>query len=399
MASKMRIFNSIYADYQASTPVNSTVLEKMLPYYQEDFANPHSSAHSLGWRSAAAIDQATSSVAQMIGADQDEITFTSGATEANNLAILGLGRHNLNGKRKKILISSIEHKCSLEAVNALRDKSNYVIEEIPVDNDGFVDLDYLEKSMSDDVLLVSVGIVNGEIGTIQPLGEVSGMAQRHGVLLHCDAAQGPAAHAVNDIVEFADLVSLSAHKFYGPKGVGALYVRRGLNSQIEPLIFGGGQQNGLRSGTLPTPLVVGMGVASDIAAQSKTLIQIEELRQTRNRFIGLLKKKIESVSVNGPSLQSRHPGNANICFHDRDARQLLAMMQPRVAASMGSACSSGIIEPSYVLRAIGLGKDEANSSIRFSFGYGTTTEDVDDIVDIIAETLAQLPESFLHKIA
>ncbi|OUR79621.1 cysteine sulfinate desulfinase [Alphaproteobacteria bacterium 46_93_T64] len=389
----MRISETIYLDHQASTPVDSRVLSAMLPSYRESFANPHSSDHAFGWKSAAAIDEAGANVAAMIGSDIDEIIFTSGATEANNLALLGLARHKLNGKRNRIIVCSIEHKCVLEAARYLKDNLNYCIELAPVDNRGIVDLDYLRETISDDVLLLSIGVVNCEIGSIQPIEEISKITQEYGTILHCDAAQAPIALSLSDYANFVDMLSLSAHKFYGPKGIGALYIRRDLKNQIEPLIFGGGQQDGLRSGTLPTPLIIGMGAAAKILSLPEEVDRRNALKECRDKFVIRLKDKLNFISVNGPSTELRHPGNANICFKGLDARQLLAMMQPVLAASMGSACSSGVIEPSYVLRSTGLTYDEANASIRFSLGHDTTKEDITDAVTIILETLDKMRDS------
>jgi cysteine desulfurase len=388
----MRIGSTIYLDHQASTPVDARVIEKMMPYNRDIFANPHSSGHALGWQAASAIDEAAFAVAQLLGCDQNEITFTSGATEANNLAIVGYSKFHLSGKRRRLLVSAIEHKCVLEAAYYLRDHQGYLVDEVPVDTLGFVDLAALRDLLAEDVLLVSIGAVNSEIGTIQPINEVANIVHEFGAVLHCDAAQAPLALGVDIISEAADMVSLSAHKIYGPKGVGALFIRRELRPQIEPLIFGGGQQEGLRSGTLPTSLCVGFGCAAEILQLPDTVQRIGEMQERRDKFVECLLASPYAVSSNGPTKEERHPGNANIRFFDIDARQLLGMLQPKIAASMGSACASGIPEPSYVLRSIGLSNEEAYSSIRFSLGLDTTDKDVTDAIDIIVGALSRIEE-------
>jgi cysteine desulfurase len=386
----MRVNKIIFLDHQASTPIDPAVVEQMAPYYEEDFANPHSSGHALGWRAAAAVEKAASNVADLIGADADEIVFTSGATEANNLALIGHARHHLGGGRRRIIVSPIEHKCVLEALCHLEDKHGFTVEFVPVDRNGLIDLDALKKSMSNDVLLVSIGAVNSEIGTIQSIEKISAITHEFGAIFHCDAAQAPLTGDITDYAQHTDMLSLSAHKFYGPKGIGALYIRRDLKREIEPLIFGGGQQDGLRSGTLPTPLCVGFGHASALRMLPDAIQKTDRLRALRNLFVDSLQRKSNPIDLNGPNLSERHPGNANIRFEGIDARLLLAALQPGISASMGSACASGIPEPSYVLRSIGLDNDGANSSIRFSLGFGTSEVDVADAVDLISSTLANL---------
>ena len=247
---------TIYADYQATTPVDERVLEKMAPCWSRSFGNPHSSDHVVGWRAGEAVREAAESVAALISADADEVIFASGATEANNLALLGLGRRAPDG-RDRVLLSAIEHKCVLGAARALAENHGISVETIPVDRDGFVDFEVLEQRVDDSVLLVSVMAVNNEVGTIQNIPRIAELLAPHGIVFHCDAAQAPCAMDVSNLAEHADLISLSAHKFYGPQGIGALYIRRDLKDSIEPIIYGGGQQEGLRSGTVPMPLCVG----------------------------------------------------------------------------------------------------------------------------------------------
>lgn len=394
----MKIKETVYLDHQATTPVDSRVLTEMLPYFSDSFGNPHSSDHSLGWESAHAVENAAARVARLLGADADEIFFTSGATESNNLALLGLGRRAAGGKRHRILLSAVEHKCVLATGRVLQERYGFTVDVIPVDAKGFIDLSALEDRLSEDVLAVSVMAVNNEIGTIQAIGEVSKLVRNHGAVLHCDAAQAPLAMNTEDIARQSDIVSLSAHKMYGPKGIGALAISRELQDRIEPLIYGGDQQNGLRSGTVPVPLCVGMGAAAELLATGEAGKRRAALRRRRDAFVEKLNGLACSVVVNGPSGHLRHPGNANIRFTDFAAHDILSALQPRLAASTGSACTSGIPEPSHVLRAIGLDADEADSSIRFSLGFGTNDEDIEKAVALIEETLAKLSKAKLLRL-
>ncbi len=386
----MRVGGTIYLDHQASTPVEAAVLNAMAPFYREDFGNPHSSDHILGWRSAQAVETGKSSIAAVFGADPDEIVLTSGATESNNLAILGLGRRAAGGPRRKILVSSVEHKSVLAAARSLQKCEKYDLEVVPVDRLGILDLSRFHDLVTDEVLMVSVMAVNNEVGAIQPIEAVSEICKRHGVIFHCDATQAPAAIQTENLAEVADLLSLSGHKLYGPKGIGALFIRRGLQKRLEPLIYGGGQQDNIRSGTLPTPLCVGFGTAAAILLAPDFSAGVESIRENRNLFERLIRELNWSTTVNGPTANKRHPANSNIQFRGFTSHDILAALQPKLAASTGSACTSGITEPSHVLRAMGLTNDEAESSIRFSLGRYTTTEDVYEAVALIDETLRSL---------
>jgi cysteine desulfurase len=345
------------------------------------------------------VDEAAAKIAALIGADADEIVFTSGATESNNLAVLGLGRREAGGKRRRILVSAIEHKCVLAASRALGEQCGYQIELLPVDCVGRVDSTALEEMLTEDVLLVSVMAVNNEIGTIQDIRNIASAAHKYGALFHCDAAQASCAIDLHDAGLFCDFLSLSAHKMYGPKGIGALFIRRAIQSQVEPLIYGGGQQRGLRAGTVPVPLCVGMSAAAEILSGDTAREERELIRSRRDRFAHGLKKLPWPVDLNGPEGAQRHPGNASVRFPGFSAHDILGALQPRIAASTGSACSSGIPEPSHVLRAIGLSEDEAESSIRFSIGRGTTDTDIDEAVDVIAETLSRVSGAGLAQSA
>lgn len=389
----MKIGGTLYFDHQATTPVDEAVIAAMTPFYREDFGNPHSSDHVLGWKSAQAVGAAKTSVGNLIGADADEIVLTSGATESNNLAILGVGRKAGSGRRRKILVSSIDHKSVLAAARSLQKFERFEVEMIPVDRLGVLDLGRLKELITEQVLMVSVMAVNNEVGAIQPIDVVSQLCRECGVLLHCDAAQAPGAIPTENLAKMTDLLSLSGHKIYGPKGIGALYVRRSIQNQIEPLIYGGGQQDNMRSGTLPTPLCVGFGTAASIFRGPQIRFITESIREKRDLFEQLLRELEWQTKVNGPASERRHPCNANLQFPGFMSQDILAALQPKLAASTGSACTSGITEPSHVLRAMGLSTDEAESSIRFSLGRHTTTSDVIEAVALIGQVLSDLSEN------
>ncbi|MDE2914923.1 MAG: cysteine desulfurase family protein [Paracoccaceae bacterium] len=394
----MRIGATIYLDHQATTPVDSRVLAKMSPFFTETFGNPHSADHVLGWESSQSVEAAAATIGELIGADGDEIIFTSGATEANNLALLGLGRRAAGGRRCRVLVAATEHKCVLAASSALRKQLGYEVQYLPVDAQGFVDLAVLEQQLSEDVLLVSIALVNNEIGTIQDIPAISELARASGALLHCDGAQAPFAIDMSAIATLSDFLSLSAHKIYGPKGLGASYVRRDLQDQIEPIIYGGGQQGNLRSGTVPVPLCVGMAEAVRLLNSAHSHSEREELRKRTAKFIGGVRDLPWHIQLNGPGNARRHPGNANLRFDGFEAGDVLRVLQPRLAASTGSACTSGIPEPSHVLRAINLTGDQANSSIRFSLGRDTTDSDVESAVALIRDALTQLSNADLQQL-
>ena len=387
----MKVGDTIYLDYQATTPVDPLVLESMLPYFVNKFGNPHSSEHFLGWQAAESVDKARNKVASLIGADADEIIFTSGATESNNLALFGLvGRRQ--GKRNKLLLSPIEHKSVLAVASELHYKHGIECITIPVNHDGIVDLDFIADNTNDSVLAISAIGVNNEIGTIQPLADIGMLARKHGVMFHCDAAQAPCAMDLDVFDMNIDLLSLSAHKMYGPMGIGALYVKREYFEKIAPQIFGGGQQNNIRSGTLPVPLCVGFGKAAELISGDDATNERKRIAEIRDRFIDALTKLSWQIYSNGPKSCIRHPGNSNLKFEGFSAQDILMALQPIVAASSGSACTSGATEPSYVLRSIGLTEDEANSSIRFSFGRFSSDEDIDEALEHIKETLFRLKD-------
>ena len=387
----MRIGATIYLDHQATTPVDPRILPMLGHDCKDNFsANPHSGDHCLGWQAARAVEGATAKVGNLLGADGDEVIFTSGATESNNLALLGLGRRAAGGRRRRILLSAIEHKCVLAAGRALEEQHGFTVQSIPVNRAGLVDLDRLAEMLDDDVLLVSVMAVNNEMGAIQDIAAISRLVRQHGARFHCDAAQAPMAMDMGELAQHTDLLSLSAHKMYGPKGIGALCIAREVQGELEPLIYGGGQQQGLRSGTLPVPLCVGMAAAADLFGAEEMPGKREALRLRRDAFVEKLHHLNYPVALNGPVGQARHPGNANIRFTGFAAQDILGALQPRLAASTGAACTSGIPEPSHVLRAMGLDADSADASIRFSLGFGTSDQDIEEAASLIEEALNRL---------
>lgn len=376
----------IYLDHMASTPVDSRVVRAMAPYWSEAYGNPHSIDHSFGWRAHEAVEKAAEAIARLIGADSDEIVFTSGATEANNLAILGLA-HRAPAGRRRILVSAIEHRCALAAARAAAARYGTICEVIPVDVDGRVNPMRLAEMLSEDVLCVVTMAVNNEVGTIQDVAAIGAACAKVGAIYVCDAVQAPMAIDIDVARDGIGLLSLSSHKIYGPKGIGALYIRRDLQSAIEPQIYGGDQQRGLRSGSLPTPLCVGFGMAATLLSSAEAPAERTRVEGLRRVFETGIEGLGEAIAFNGFEAK-RHPGSSNIRFIGRDGRHLLAMLQPLVAASSGSACASGVPEPSHVLRAIGLSAEAAESSIRFSLGRYTTEEDVIRAIGEISQCLA-----------
>ncbi|MEX0959203.1 MAG: cysteine desulfurase family protein [Burkholderiales bacterium] len=390
---------TIYLDHQATTPVDTRVFSEMASYFSETFGNPHSVDHCFGWRAARAVDDAAANIAALVGADVDEIFFTSGATEANNLALLGLARRASKDKRRRILVSAIEHKSVLGVSQVLHEQLGFQVEALPVDASGFVAKTALAEMLSDDVLAVSIMAVNNEIGTIQDIVGLSEVVKTTDALFHCDAAQAPCAIDLRHASRAVDLLSLSSHKMYGPQGIGALFIRRDLQDRIEPLVYGGGQQRSLRSGTVPVALCVGMGTAATLINSSETAEKRVMLGQRRDAFVRKLMDLPWPIVLNGPKSMQRHPGNANVRFDGFDAHNILNALQPRLAASTGSACTSGILEPSHVLRAIGLSAPDAEASIRFSLGWETSDQDIDEAVGLINEILYRLGRADLVQSA
>ncbi len=367
----------IYLDNHATTPVDPRVLAAMRPWWEENFANPGSVEHAMGQAAEAAVEAARGHVAALIGADPAEILFTSGATEANNLAIKGAARfaRAQGTERLRIVTLVTEHKCVLESVKDLAaDGFEPVL--LPVGPDGLLDPALLDRTLAEaPTLLVSVMAVNNEIGVAQDLAAIGEVAKRHGALFHTDAAQAAGRIAIDVQAVRADLVSLSGHKVYGPKGIGALYVRRRPRVRLAPLFSGGGQERGLRSGTLPAPLIVGFGEACRIAALEGTL-DSGRIAGQRDRFLATLSAAVPGVAVNG-TMASRVAGNLSLSFPGGVTAQAIMAAAPEVCVSTGSACSSAEVEPSYVLKALGLEEARARSTLRIGIGRFTSPADVD----------------------
>lgn len=370
---------AIYLDNHSTTPVDPVALRAMEPWWCDNFGNPHSSEHSFGWKAHKALTEARAEIARFVGAGEDEIIFTSGATEANNLAILGTARAR-HPNRNHIVVSAIEHRCVLACAEELQ-RQGWFVNVLPVSSEGFVDIEELGRLVTSETALVSIMAVNNEIGVLQPLQEVTEICRRHGTWFHCDAAQAPACLEL-DVWEMGiDLLSLSSHKIYGPKGVGALYVHSHVLKQLPPLNYGGGQEQGVRSGTVPTPLCVGFAAA----AHQLDRVRIPEGRRIaslRDLLWEQIKTLIPEARVNG-SLRDRHPGNLNIHVPGCDSGLLLGKLQPMVAASSGAACSTGSPEASHVLRAIGLSEDEAYSCLRFGIGRFNTQDEVESAAEFV----------------
>jgi len=378
----MRRENTIYLDYQASTPVRSEVFDIMQTYFTKVYGNPHSNDHIMGWEANKAVEESRQKIADSINSDLDEILFTSGATEANNLVIKGLEEYLNSINKRSIVISSIEHKCVLESALYMKERGFEIIYVRP-NNEGLITKKALEDVIDENVGLVSVMLVNNEIGTIEPVKELANVAHKYGALFHTDAAQATVFMKIDVDELLVDFMSLSSHKTYGPKGIGALYISRDIRSKLKPLIHGGGQEDGLRSGTLPTALVVGMGKAIELCTNQAKENEIK-LKNLSNIFWKHLKSKFPDIVLNG-SNENRHPGNLNILFPGIESAHFLQCMQPDIAASSGSACVSGIEAPSYVLTEIGLDEDQAYSSIRFSFGTDQSEEEIRKATELISE--------------
>ena len=375
----------IYFDYQATTPVDRRVLAAMLPYFTEKFGNPGSASHSFGREAEAAVESARARVAGLIGAEAREIVFTSGATESNNLAIKGAARFERSGRRHIVTVAT-EHKCVLESCRAV-EAEGFRVSYLPVEPSGLVSLDRLADVVTPDTLLVTVMAVNNEIGVIQPLAEIGALCRERGVYFHTDAAQAAGKIPLDVEAMAIDLLSISGHKMYGPKGIGALYVRRRPRVRLEPLMSGGGQERGLRSGTLPAPLCVGLGEASRLAV-AEMAAEAEWLDGLRRRLHRGLAARLPDLVLNGDA-ERRIAGNLNLAFPGVDAEALMASL-PDLALSSGSACSSAAVEPSYVLRALGLDDALARASLRIGLGRFTEAAEVDYAVEAIAAAVERL---------
>ncbi len=374
----------IYMDYAATTPVDPRVAEKMIPYLTEKFGNPASRSHSFGWEAERAVEQAREQVAALVNADPKEIVWTSGATESNNLAIKGAA-HFYKGKGRHIVTVKTEHKSVLDTCREL-ERQGFEVTYLGVKENGLLDLDAFAAAIRPDTVLASVMFVNNEIGVIQDIERLGEICRERGVLFHVDAAQATGKVEIDLGRLKVDLMSLSAHKTYGPKGVGALYVRRKPRVRLEAQMHGGGHERGMRSGTLATHQIVGMGEAFRIAREEMAT-EIERVRMLRDKLLkGLM--DIEEVHVNG-DLERRVAGNLNVSFNYVEGESLIMAIKD-LAVSSGSACTSASLEPSYVLKALGRNDELAHSSIRFSIGRFTTEEEIDYAVKLLHEKISKL---------
>ncbi|KAB2318824.1 IscS subfamily cysteine desulfurase [Betaproteobacteria bacterium SCN1] len=378
---------TIYFDYSATTPVDPRVAEKMIPYLTEDFGNPASRSHPYGWTAEKAVEEARGHVAALVNADPKEIVFTSGATESNNLAIKGAANFYAGTKGKHIITVMTEHKAVLDTVREM-ERQGFEATYLPVRDNGLLDLDVLRAAIRPDTVLVSVMAVNNEIGVIQDIEAIGRICREKGVIFHVDAAQATGKMPIDLKALPVDLMSFSAHKTYGPKGIGALYVRRKPRVRLEAQMHGGGHERGMRSGTLATHQIVGMGESFRIAKEEMAT-ENERIRMLRDRLYAGL-KDIEEVHLNG-DVDRRVPHNLNVSFNFVEGESLIMAIKD-LAVSSGSACTSASLEPSYVLRALGRSDELAHSSIRFSIGRFTTEEEVDYAIKLLHEKIGKLRE-------
>jgi cysteine desulfurase len=376
----------IYMDYSATTPVDPRVADKMIPFLREQFGNPASRSHAYGWSAEAAVEEARGHVAALVGADPREIIWTSGATESNNLALKGAANF-YKTKGKHIITVKTEHKSVLDTVRELERVGFEATYLEPQDN-GLISIEQLAAAIRPDTILVSVMLVNNEIGVIQPIEQIGELCRSKGVIFHCDAAQATGKVEINLEELKVDLMTFTAHKTYGPKGVGALYVRRKPRVRLEAQMHGGGHERGLRSGTLPTHQIAGMGEAFRLAKEEMQS-ELDRVRALRDRLAkGLM--EIEEVYING-DMEHRVPHNLNVSFNYVEGESLIMAVKD-IAVSSGSACTSASLEPSYVLRALGRSDELAHSSIRFTIGRFTTEEDIDFAVNLLKSKVGKLRE-------
>ncbi|TDZ27405.1 Cysteine desulfurase [Colletotrichum spinosum] len=378
----------IYLDMQATTPVDPRVLDAMLPYYTGIYGNPHSRTHAYGWESEEAVETARSHVAKLIGADSKEIIFTSGATESNNMSIKGVARFfGRSGKKKHIVTSQTEHKCVLDSCRHLQDEG-FEVTYLPVQNSGLIDMQQLADAIRPDTALVSIMAVNNEIGVIQPLEQIGKLCRERKTFFHTDAAQAVGKIPLDVNAMNIDLMSISSHKIYGPKGIGACYVRRRPRVRLDPIISGGGQERGLRSGTLAPPLIAGFGKACRVAYDEMEY-DTKRIKTLSDRLLnGLL--SLEHTTQNGDA-NHFYPGCVNVSFAYVEGESLLMALKD-IALSSGSACTSASLEPSYVLRALGNSDESAHSSIRFGIGRFTTEQEIDYVLKAVKERVDFLRE-------
>jgi cysteine desulfurase len=386
----------IYMDNHATTPLDPRVLEAMMPYFTSKFGNAASRNHSFGWEAEKSVEAAREQIAKLIGATSKEIIFTSGATESDNLAIKGVAEM-YRERGNHIITQATEHKAVLDSCKRL-EKNGYRVTYLPVKADGIIDLEDLKRAMDDQTILVTIMAANNEIGVLQPIADIGKLCHEKGVIFHCDAVQGVGKIPIDVIADNIDLMSISAHKIYGPKGVGALYVRRrDPRVQIAAQIDGGGHERGMRSGTLNVPGIVGLGKACEIAQQEMGE-EAKQLTGMRDSLKSQLEAGLDCIHVNG-SMEHRLPGNLNVSFLYVEGESLLMGIND-VAVSSGSACTSATLEPSYVLKALGLGDDVAHSSIRFGLGRFNTQAEVDYVAAKVIDVVKKLRElSPLYEMA
>ncbi len=375
----------VYLDYQSTTPMDPRVFDAMIPYFNIHFGNPHSRNHIYGWKAEEALEESRAHVAKLIGSSEKEIIFTSGATESNNLAIKGLAEF-YGDKKRHIVTLTTEHKCVLEACRYLETKG-FEVTYLPVLVSGLVDLEALEKVLRPDTLLVSIMAVNNEIGVIQPLEKIGKMCRERGIFFHTDAAQAFGKIPLDVKRMNIDLMSISGHKIYGPKGIGALYVGKQPRVRLKAQIHGGGQERGMRSGTMPTPLCVGLGRAAQIAFNEMNQDH-EHALALRNYLYEEIKKNLDDITLNG-DLEQRISGNLNISFAGVEGEGAMAGVK-NLCISSGSACTSASLEPSYVLRALGVDEEMAHSSLRLGIGRFTTREEVEIAAKLIIDAIKRL---------
>lgn len=375
----------LYMDYQSTTPTDPRVVEAMIPYFTEKFGNPHSRSHHFGWESEAAVEEAREKVADLIGADPKEIIFTSGATESNNLVIKGIARF-YKDKKDHIITVKTEHKCVLDACRHLED-DGFKVTYLGVGEDGIINLEELKSAITDKTALVSVMAVNNEIGVVQPVEEIGKICRERGVFFHSDIAQAFGKIPLDVNEANIDVASISGHKIYGPKGVGAMFIRKKPRVRLVPIINGGGQERGMRSGTVPTPLVVGLGKAAEIA-KAEMSEEYSRIKYLSDKLMNRIQEGAKDVFLNG-SRDHRYPGNLNLSFAYIEGESMILAIKD-LAVSSGSACTSSSLEPSYVLKSIGVGDELAHTSIRFGIGRFTTEEEVDYAADLILSKVQKL---------
>jgi cysteine desulfurase len=377
----------IYMDYHATTPVDERVLEAMLPYFRENFGNAASRSHAFGWSAEEAVEKGREEVAKLIGAVGKEIVWTSGATESDNLAIKGVADF-YKDRGNHIITAVTEHKAILDTCKRL-EKQGYVVTYLPVERDGRVNPQAVVDAMTDKTILVSIMLANNEIGTVNPVDEIGALVKARGAFFHIDAVQGIGKIPFDVQSSHADLVSISAHKMYGPKGIGALYVRRKPRVRLTPIIDGGGHERGMRSGTLNVPGIVGFAKAAELC-RLEMAEESSRVLALRERLRKGIEARVSNTIING-SLEHRLPGNLNISFAFVEGEAMMMALKD-VAVSSGSACTSASLEPSYVLRALGVAEEMAHTSIRFGLGRFTTEEEVDYVIDLVADKVKRLRE-------